>query len=705
MRTRLLGIFGAIGAVVLVSFGATGAARAQSDDPPGRVAQLSDAEGSVSLEPAGTGTWTSAVLNRPLTIGDKLWSDQDSRAELNIGDAVIRLGSATGVSFLNLDDQTAQLQVTAGTVIVHVLSLAEDEHDEIDTPNLALTLQQPGIYRVEVSESGDTTIVQVDAGEALATGGGQSYPVAAQQSVTFTGTEMLAADYSTLGAPDAFDDWSMQRDQQLQQQSAVAQQYIPSGTVGADDLGSYGSWQDTPDWGYAWFPAVAVGWAPYSLGSWVWISPWGWTWVDEEPWGFAPFHYGRWGYWDHRWCWVPGPRRVHPIYAPAMVAWVGGREGRHGGPSATTGAHVGWFALGPRDVYVPGYHASARYVREVNTANTRIINSAEIAHAYAGQGRNARFVNGEVPGAVTVVPRNVFTSAQPVGPHRILVPPRSGQALEATTAAPAITPDSRSVLGARAGQIVRAPPRALIDRPVVARLTPPRAPVSFAREQAAIRANGGRPLSAVQLARMRPYVPAAPVRLMPEGRATPAVRTMAAREQALQHSTLPPAAPEARNDRPPWAQARPMQPRTPLEGERSAPPARQRFVPERPLPQPRFNPQPRTPQEHFVPGERLTAPEQHPVPERSFAPPARPIPQQRFAPAERPIPEQRFVPQRPMPEQHFSPPVREIPQQHFAPAPQQHFAPAPQPHFSAPPPPPAAPARAPEPRPAGRPPR
>lgn len=623
MRMRLLGIFGAIGAAVLIALGTAGAARAQAADPPGRVAQLSAAEGSVSLEPAGTSTWTNALINRPLTIGDKLWSDQGSRAELNIGDAVIRLGSTTGASFLNLDDQTAQLEVTAGTVIVHVLTLAEDEHDEIDTPNLALTLQQPGIYRVDVSESGDTTVVQVDAGEALATGGGQSYPVTAQQSVTFTGTDMLAADYSTLGAPDAFDDWSMQRDQQLQQQSALAQQYIPPGTVGADDLGSYGSWQDTPDWGYAWFPAVAVGWAPYSLGDWVWISPWGWTWVDEEPWGFAPFHYGRWGYWHHRWCWVPGPGRVHPIYAPALVAWVGGRTSGPGGPSASAGARVGWFALGPRDVYVPGYHASARYVQEVNLTNTRIVDSAEIAHADTARGTNEPFVNGEVPGAVTLVPRNVFTSAQPVGPHRIIVSQRSGLDLRATAAAPAITPDRRSVLGPRAGGVVRAPPRALIDRPVVARLTPPRAPVSFAREQAALRANGGRPLSAAQLSRMRPYVPAAPVRLMPEDRSTAAFRTMSARERALQRPGLPRLAPEIRSDRPPWAQARPMQPRAPMERERSIPftPSSQRFAPQRQVPQQHFAPAPHFSAPREAPPAPRAAPAQAPEPRSGGRPP------------------------------------------------------------------------------------
>ncbi|MGH8170837.1 MAG: DUF6600 domain-containing protein, partial [Steroidobacteraceae bacterium] len=427
---------------------------AETGNPPGRAAQLSYTEGSVSLEPAGTSTWTGATLNRPLTLGDKLWTDQSSRAELDIGDAVIRLGSTTGFSFLNLDEQTAQMQVSAGTVIVHVRSLASGEQDEIDTPNLALTLEQPGTYRVEVSDTGDATIVKVDEGEALATGGGQSYPVSAQQSVTFTGTSTLASDYASLGAPDSLDDWSMQRDQQEQQRSAVVQQYVPPETVGADNLGSYGSWESTPDWGYAWFPSVSAGWAPYSLGSWLWVSPWGWTWVDQEPWGFAPFHYGRWGYWHRRWCWVPGPRRKRAIYAPALVGWVGGARA---GASASMRGRVGWFPLGPRDVYVP--------------------DGRRVGHM--------RYSNSEVPGAVTTVPRNVFTSAQPVGPHRLILPHQTVVSLRPTTAAPAIVPVRQSILGVHAGRVVRAPPRRLVDRPVVARIAPPRAPVSFAREQAA----------------------------------------------------------------------------------------------------------------------------------------------------------------------------------------------------------------------------
>jgi hypothetical protein len=579
MSKRPLSVCGGIGAGMLICLGAFGAALAQ-DDPqgdqntqmieqlgddsgqasnaPGRAAQLSYAEGSVSLEPAGTTTWTAAAVNRPLTLGDKVWADADSRAEIDIGDAVIRLGSTTGFSFLNLDDQTAQMQVTAGTVIVHVDSLASNEQDEIDTPNVALTLQQAGTYRVEVNDAGDTTVVKIAEGAALVNGGGQSYPVAAQQSVTFTGTNTVAAEFATLGAPDSLDDWSLQRDQQEQQQAEVAQDYVPPDTVGGDDLGSYGSWQDTPDWGYAWFPAVGADWAPYTMGYWVWVSPWGWTWVDQEPWGYAPFHYGRWGYRGNRWCWVPGPRGVRPVYSPAMVAWVGG--GAAVGVAA--GARVGWLPLGPGDHYGP-------------------------------RGGNSRFVNSEVPGAVTVVSSNVFTAAQPVGPHRVSLPRGSIAGLRPTTAAPAIAPQRQSVLGANAGMRVRMPPSAIANRPVVARLAPPRAPVSFASEQAAIRANGGRPLSATQLSRMRPYTPAAPVRI-----SSP-----------------------SRSDRPPSVAGQPMQ-----RGAQGA--AVQRYAPP---------PRVIAPQQHYTVPAR-------PVPQQHYTPPPRPVPQQHFAPPERPIPQPHFAP-------------------------------------------------------------
>ena len=60
-------------------------------DPSGRVARLSYLRGSVSFQPAGESDWVSAVPNRPMTTADRLWADDDGRAEIQLGSATIRL--------------------------------------------------------------------------------------------------------------------------------------------------------------------------------------------------------------------------------------------------------------------------------------------------------------------------------------------------------------------------------------------------------------------------------------------------------------------------------------------------------------------------------------------------------------------------------------------------------------------------------------
>src|ERR1700735_446324 len=93
------------------------------DDPPARVARLGYMEGSVSFQPAGEDAWVGAVPNRPMTTGDKLWSDKDSRAEVQLGSSTIRLNENTGFSFLNLDDNTVQIQLTSGSINIRVRRL------------------------------------------------------------------------------------------------------------------------------------------------------------------------------------------------------------------------------------------------------------------------------------------------------------------------------------------------------------------------------------------------------------------------------------------------------------------------------------------------------------------------------------------------------------------------------------------------------
>jgi len=152
-----------------------------------------------------------------------------------------------------------------------------------------------------------------------------------------------------------------------------------------------------PEYGPVWRPRVAVGWAPYRHGHWAWVGPWGWTWIDDAPWGFAPFHYGRWTHLNGGWGWIPGRRVARPVYAPALVVFVGG-SGFSASMSFGGGGGVAWFPLGPREVYRPAYHVSNTYVQNLNSNHVTNINVTNVNIT------NITYVNRTVVGAVTAVP-------------------------------------------------------------------------------------------------------------------------------------------------------------------------------------------------------------------------------------------------------------------------------------------------------------
>ena len=495
------------------------------DDPPGRVARLGYMEGSVSFQPAGEDDWVGAVSNRPMTTGDKLWADRDSRAEVQLGSSVIRLAPNTGFSFLNLDDDTVQIQLSSGSLSITVRQLNEGDDFEIDTPNLAFTAMQPGHYRIDASEDGTNTIINIRGGEGQATGNGQTYTLHGGQSGTFSGTDSLNADVEQLGDSDQFDSWSETRDHRYDY--SRSSQYVSHDVVGYDDLDDNGDWRDDSNYGHVWFPnRVDAGWAPYHEGHWDWISPWGWTWVDNSSWGYAPFHYGRWVSVGGRWGWVAGPVAVRAVYAPALVVFVGGGPGGFGG-------NVGWFPLGPREVYVPSYHVSEAYVNRVNISNTTV-NVTQVTNVYhttivnntTTNITNITYANRSVQGAVMVVPQHAFTSAQPVAQARVQM---SAQQIASAplSGRVAVAPTRESVLGAKASTAshVAAPPAAVASRQVVAKKTPPPPPVSFAKQQQALAAHPGEPLQKSQMQTLRPAATATAhpmVKVAPAGKpATP----------------------------------------------------------------------------------------------------------------------------------------------------------------------------------------
>ncbi len=466
-------------------------------DPPGRVARLNFAQGSVSFQPAGEGDWVTAVLNRPMVTGDNLWADEDSRAEVHIGSAALRLGAQTGITFFDITDNATQIRLAQGSLLVRVRHVDDDDTYEIDTPNLALNLVQPGEYRIDVSADGDQTIVTIFHGRGRATGGGYSYNLFAGQSATFTGSDTLDYQLGQVPDQDDFDQWAFQRDDREDQ--ADSANYVSREMTGYEDLDDSGDWSYVAGYGECWRPrAVAVGWAPYRFGHWVWVGPWGWTWVENEPWGFAPFHYGRWANVNGGWFWVPGPVVVRPVWAPALVAFVGGGAGFH----FSAGVGVGWFPLGPGEVFIPGYRVSRNYVNNVNITNTAV-NITRVTNVYNTvvinkTAVNEVYANQRVSGGVTVVSHDAFVNARPVAQNIMRVEPRELAAAPVTHLV-AAEPVRQSVIGSGRPVAVR-PPAAVISRPVVAQRTPPPPAASLMQRQA----QAGGHLSQQPLVRQEP---------------------------------------------------------------------------------------------------------------------------------------------------------------------------------------------------------
>jgi hypothetical protein len=633
-----------------------GAVMADAGDPPSRVARLNYVSGQVSFRPGSVEEWAPATINYPLTTGDHLWTDPGAQTELHVGSTAVRMNSGTAMAILNLDDRITQLSLTEGAINVRIRYLGENESFEVDTPNVSISLVRPGDYRIQADGDNNVSIVTTRSGEAEVSGAGQSFPVRATESARLTGVDNVSQELLAAPRLDTFDQWCMDRDQR--EGGSISARYVPRETIGYEDLDSNGVWSEVPDYGPVWRPRVVdAGWAPYRYGHWAWVEPWGWTWIDDASWGFAPFHYGRWAYLGGGWAWVPGRMvvGVRPVYAPALVAFVGG-----GGFSVGVrlGGGVGmaaWFPLGPGEVYRPAYHVSEVYVRNVNVYHVRdvtVINNVNVV--------NVRYMNQGVIGAVTVVPHDAFIHSRPVRSSVVVVSRDEIVRARVVGMGPGVAPVRESVV-VRSGFGVHAPPARYAERTVVVRNAPPPPPVSFGAKEQALRANGGRPLEAAQENSIRQSAP--PMRGPMVRQVSPEGRTFGNRPAAQPNQPgiyQPPTQQQRQGQRPIEQQQRPaeQQQQRPVEQQQQRPfPRNDRPQNVRQPEQQQVRPQEQPPVRQNV--ERPVRQEQpqvrenveHPVVNR----PAPPPPQQ--APAARPEPRNERQNERP-PAEHKGPPKK-----------------------------------------------
>lgn len=486
--------------VLALSFGALGAAHADDTPQPG-AARISFIHGNVSTQRGDTGDWVATTINAPVVEGDTISTGDDSRSEVELDYAnVLRMAAKSEARIATLNQSHIQVQVAQGLVDYSVLKGASADA-EVDTPNVAVHPDRPGVYRIQVNSQSETTLI-VREGEAQVSTQQGSTTVQEGQMITIQGQEN--PEYQVVRAPerDDWDSWNKDRDHTIL--AATSWSHDNAYYTGTEDLDAHGRWIQGPDGDWCWTPYVDSGWVPYRDGRWDWEPYYGWTWVSYEPWGWAPYHYGRWFYYDSAWCWWPGPVTPYyrPIWAPAYVSFFGfGRGGFGFGFGLGFGfGSIGWLPLGPRDPCFPWWGRGGRGwgYRSVNVTNiTNITNIRNYHGPYmaalagnhgpnfsnlrlAANNMNVRraltnvsaqnFAAGRIARTAAPVSAAQFQKAQFVSGHVPVVPTRAS-----------LSPVNRAVN--RAGM----PTRSLANQHFYATRQPAAAPRPFTEQQAALR--------------------------------------------------------------------------------------------------------------------------------------------------------------------------------------------------------------------------
>jgi len=303
---------------------ATGDAPAPTEATEVIPPRISYINGQVSFWRPGADDWTPAKVNTPLAPGDVLYAGPDGNVEVQVGPrAFVRAAEGTQIGLDNQESDFLQLRLTGGLAALDLRELPAGQTVELDTPNAVFTVERMGFYRAEV-ESDSTTFRAHRGGVATMTpAGGEATQIAGNQQVVVTGAESPRVETGAAPALSPWDRWNNERTDYVIRSAST--RYVPRGTYGTEELDQHGSWRTVEQYGAVWVPAgVPAGWVPYSTGRWIWDPRFGWTWLDDAPWGWAPYHHGRWVFVGSYWAWAPGPIVVRPVYAPALVVFLGG---------------------------------------------------------------------------------------------------------------------------------------------------------------------------------------------------------------------------------------------------------------------------------------------------------------------------------------------------------------------------------------------
>lgn len=318
------------------------------------VGHISHIEGKlfryVPADEATEPDWVLIRKDAPLGPPDILYSDRASGAEFIFpNNALVRIDDSTQIDVVAIENDLTELYMTAGTGRFYNKS-SETATATLKTETAFGYVVAPSRTTFDLHVGEESIELTVLRGTAefihVINGQEQRYEVDAKSFSLRADNQYVAT--SAWDMDDDWNDWNRRRDALWAQRARVRAEYLPPALdTYAYIFDGYGSWEQVHYDGarrFRWRPRVAAGWSPFRHGRWtVWFGAH--VWIPFEPFGYVTHHYGHWSHIGGTWYWAPPRQGKHPRTVPE-INWHPGRVGW-----IHSGVHIGWFPLGPREIY------------------------------------------------------------------------------------------------------------------------------------------------------------------------------------------------------------------------------------------------------------------------------------------------------------------------------------------------------------------
>lgn len=295
------------------------------------VLRVREAKGSAWFNAGSERRWEDVYENMPLTEGYSILTGNSGFVDVELdSETFIRLAEGSELRLVSVRDGRVVIRYGEGSIYASRLSDRVPGHIIFELGiHGTIHFSGQGALRIDEEPGGIVTIAVREGSGTIVTRGEEFLVLEGDMARFGDGLEISGAF-----GKDSWDDFNENRDNDVLAYAEGG--YIEDCVPGRYDVDRYGEWVDTPVYGRAWRPHVAVaGWSPFLYGRWMFLSPFGWTWVSFEPWGWITYHYGSWVTTSrYGWVWVPSvsyrvwyPARARIIVERESARWVPLRPG------------------------------------------------------------------------------------------------------------------------------------------------------------------------------------------------------------------------------------------------------------------------------------------------------------------------------------------------------------------------------------------